>query len=187
MLDYMHFTRHIPVPMVFWDYRGFGASSGIPHERFNGWDLHDVICAFKNPISNVVLIGHSLGTNVTLAYLSHALDHKLYVPNKVILIHPFFRLADILLHKLNWNVMKWLAWLVGDMDQTSTIHRYLESNKGNRLFILYAPSDRVTPASPVVRALQNLKGVSLYNIGGEHHSIFYNDALFTALAQILKI
>jgi hypothetical protein len=109
------------------------------------------------------------------------------VPNKVILIHPFFRLADILLHKLNWNVMKWLAWLVGDMDQTSTIHRYLESNKGNRLFILYAPSDRVTPASPVVRALQNLKGVSLYNIGGEHHSIFYNDALFTALAQILKI
>lgn len=182
MYDYSAFFNTLP-NLVLWDYRGYGESSGEPYESLNHWDLHSVIAAKCNQ-ERFWLIGHSLGTNVTLAYLAAALRHGLPLPEVVVLVHPFLNLADVARHSTGSVLMQMVAFLVGDLDQSRTPLDYLSAKPGSQLYILYSEQDRITPALPVLRALEGTERVHLLNVGGEHHQVCSNKKIFNALKQV---
>jgi hypothetical protein len=182
MYDYSVFFNTLP-NLVLWDYRGYGESSGEPYESLNHWDLHSVIAAKCNQ-ERFWLIGHSLGTNVTLAYLAAALRHGLPLPEVVVLVHPFLNLADVARHSTGSVLMQMVAFLVGDLDQSRTPLDYLSAKPGSQLYILYSEQDRITPALPVLRALEGTERVHLLNVGGEHHQVCSNKKIFNALKQV---
>jgi alpha/beta superfamily hydrolase len=183
LTDYYPLFSHID-KLLMWDYRGFGRSTGKPHEKCNCLDLMAIVDASGLSAENLVLMGHSLGTNVTMSYLDYAIRHQKTVPQRIILIHPFFRLSDVVKHHFNW--LAWIAHLTGNMDVTDTVQQYLDHHKDNHLYILYTTYDRVTPSAPVLEAVRNLQRVTLVEVGGEHHSITQNDKIFEAIKNILS-
>jgi pimeloyl-ACP methyl ester carboxylesterase len=180
LYDYTVFFNCLP-NLVLWDYRGYGESSGEPHEALNHWDLLSVIQSKKQPFT---LVGHSLGTNVTLAYLAAAIRHQQPLPERVVLIHPFLNLCDVALHNTGSVIMQFVAFLVGDLDQRATPFDYLRAKPDGELHILYSEQDRITPAAPILKILADTERVHWHNVGGEHHHICINKKIFKVLKQI---
>jgi acetyl esterase/lipase len=180
LYDYTVFFNCLP-NLVLWDYRGYGESSGEPHEALNHWDLLSVIAAQDK---RFMLVGHSLGTNVTLAYLAAAIRHQQPLPDCIVLIHPFLNLCDVALHNTGSVLAQFVAFLVGDMDQRATPFDYLRARPTATLHILYSENDRVTPAAPILKILADTERVHLYDVGGEHHHVCTNKKIFNILKQI---
>lgn len=187
--NYGNLTDYYPLfanveKLLMWSYRGYGRSTGEPHEKCNPLDLMSIVDATSLNNEQLVLMGHSLGTNVTMSYLDYAMRHHKTVPQTVILIHPFFRLSDVVGHHCSW--LTWVAYLTGNMDVTETVQKYLDYDQKNELYILYTALDRVTPSAPVLEAVRNLERVTVIDVGGEHHSIMHNDKIFQEVKNILS-
>jgi pimeloyl-ACP methyl ester carboxylesterase len=73
---------------IFYDYPGYGLSSGIPTDSNCVWALAKVIehmiVKMKIPIENIILIGQSIGTGVTMQYA-----YENAWPGPIILISPY--------------------------------------------------------------------------------------------------
>lgn len=88
---FMELSRSLNICVVGYDYQGYGNSEGVPSEQNCCEDLESVVefvrtdSYFNNVAENAIfLIGQSLGTGVTMDYVS-----KHYWENPIILISPY--------------------------------------------------------------------------------------------------
>jgi alpha-beta hydrolase superfamily lysophospholipase len=84
------FTRH-GYDVLFYDYRGFGKTKGVPSEEklLSDAELIYKTMAEKYPENSIILYGRSLGTGVA-TYL--ASRHK---PKLLLLESPYYHIADV--------------------------------------------------------------------------------------------
>lgn len=163
--------------ILVWDYRGFGRSTGSSDETVTLYDLNNVLNwlteAYKvNIEDDVILSGHSLGTNVVLGYVR---DQRKVLPSRLILSHPFCRLSDVLSLV---GIPTTLAYLIGNMDVSDVLHAYLYEEvlrKKRTVLLLGAKNDSVTPWRRVQDIVTELPPseaahVRMVEVGGSHFS-----------------
>jgi pimeloyl-ACP methyl ester carboxylesterase len=161
--------------VALYDYRGYGLSRGECNEQTNLQDLVAVVqfvCdryALRTPSRDIVLMGRSLGTNVTLAYLEYCSRRGLPAPARTILVHPFLSLSSAS------GAPDLLCQLVGNMDRTSALRDYV-SSPHHRLLTVVSATDNVTPPQPLYALRDSLDSDSqarfeVYEIGGDHQHI----------------
>lgn len=179
--DNLYLFNHAQLPLIVWEYRGFGNSTGTATEKNVVDDLQCVIdWACKqwqlDRQRDVVLFGRSLGTNVVLHYV----DKVDSPPDHIVLLTPFAKLGDVL-HKLGLGVVGYLlALLVGNMDVVSSMRRYTE-DKGGKTLLLASKSDIVTPWKSALQLVVS-PAVQLIEIMGGHNRAFENwDAVYKFL------
>lgn len=69
--DFLHaLSRDMKVDVICYDYPGYGISTGNPSEKGCYEALETVINNYKKKYSHIILIGRSLGTGITINYLS---------------------------------------------------------------------------------------------------------------------
>lgn len=79
------------LPVISWDYPGYGLSDGIPNQETINDQYSKLIKNLNHPIDKLILIGQSIGTGHVTWYAS---NHKCHC---VILITPFTSIVKIIL------------------------------------------------------------------------------------------
>jgi len=91
---YKFLNQQFNVGVIGYDYQGYGLSQGKPTEKTCYEDLESVINMCINEMhidkKDIILIGHSLGTGVTVDYVS---KHTWNTP--IILISPYKTIATV--------------------------------------------------------------------------------------------
>lgn len=82
-------SDELQIPIILYDYLGFGISEDVPNEKNCYKSLESVMEIYEN--YNILLVGHSLGTGVIIDY---AFKHKW--KNHVVLLSPFKNIFESL-------------------------------------------------------------------------------------------
>lgn len=180
--------------VVLWDYRGFGRSTGTADRTICALDLravvlyvHEHYCRSENSLSEnsrLVLMGSSLGTNVTLHFLEH-FDHHIHFVTHVILCHPFYSLQDVFGHI---GAPETLAYVLGKMDVSDILPKYLQKDIKRRALILGSSEDPITPWHKVDLVVEECerRGVQeqlqVFDTKGTHFQI--NDLMFEKIKNL---
>lgn len=94
-------SEQLNIPIVGYDYQGYGSSQGVSSEQNCYEDHESVIDYFKQlyPKSTIYLMARSLGTGVVVDYISkHQWD------NPVILVSPYESILNII---SEYSVIRW--------------------------------------------------------------------------------
>lgn len=176
LTDYLSWLRLYPNVAVY-DYRGYGLSSGVCDERTNCWDLVAVIRYLQKHYElhdlrrDIVLMGRSLGTNVTLSYLDYCARFGILPPERTILIHPFLALSEVLP-----SAPRLLCALAGNMDRRDALRLYL-SQPSQRVLVFVSARDQITPPASIYEFADSLteheqrERLRILDIGGDHSTI----------------
>lgn len=95
-------SNQLNIPVIGYDYQGYGNSEGFSSEQNCYEDHESVIEHFKllYPKSTIYLMGRSLGTGVVVDYIS---KHKW--DNNVVLVSPYESILNII---SEYKIIRWL-------------------------------------------------------------------------------
>ena len=99
IFDYYYYAKRLStvlsVNCIFYDYPGYGFSTGTPTEEACIETLEQIIShmmiTMKIPMNDIILIGQSIGTGVTVSYA-----HKHHWLSPIILISPYKTIVSII-------------------------------------------------------------------------------------------
>lgn len=178
VVDHLMLLSNFP-NITLYDYRGYGLSEGQCNEHNTLQDLITVVefvqqhYGLDSPSRDIVLMGRSLGTNVTLAYLEHCEQNNLEKPMRTVLIHPFLSVCSVVPDSVPFKPV--LTELAGNMDRREALRKYVKSPR-NRLLAFVSAGDNVTPETAVYDLHSTLEPeeqqrFQIVNLGGTHQCI----------------
>ncbi len=157
--------------VLVWDYRGFGRSTGTSDETVTLYDLQSILQWLERAYRvdtehDVVLMGHSLGTNVVLRYMAR--DTVQPLPRRVVLCHPFYRLSDVFAFV---GIPSLLAYVVGNMDASNALKRYFSTDtvEQRQVLLLGTKHDGITPWNAARKLGEQFEHVEVHDVGGTHN------------------
>lgn len=163
--------------VAIYDYRGYGLSSGTCDEHTNCWDLVAVVrylqarYSLRDPRTDIVLMGRSLGTNVALSYLEYCINYNAAaMPERTVLVHPFLSISAVLT-----SAPRLLCQMVGNMDRCEPLRSYL-SGERHRVLVFVSARDQITPPQAMHDFAATLEPdqrarLTIVDIGGDHNCI----------------
>lgn len=174
------FVANIRRHSIMWDYRGFGRSAPErTDEHTSALDLCALTLGSYDETRHgdrFVMVGKSLGVNISLHYVRYALTHKhmcLPLPRLLILCHPFLSLRDVFAHL---GVPTVFATVCDPMCSGgfATVRSYLQTSPTSRVVFAGTVLDTITPwtsLAPQIDALRDEFGatrVHVAEVGGLH-------------------
>lgn len=168
--------------IFLYDYRGYGASEGIPSEK----GLYDDILGSWNYLiniknvatNNVIIFGHSLGSSVSSKLVCELVRKKMDLPKALILEAPFSSLSDIA-STIYPSLSNFVAY---EFDNVKNI-----KNIGKKIpvCLFHSKSDEMIPyeQSLKIKKTCDCKMIEIY---GTHNDPIYDDKVYTFLETLFK-
>lgn len=165
------------ISVFIYDYRGYGMSTGRPSDDGMMSDITNV-CDFLIKIKNVdpnriVLFGNSLGTSITLRYITHAITNNESPINKIILQNPFYTLQKVFDEKLKYSGI-----LVKGRYDSSKYVEYIDQNTNDmNICIIYSENDTMIDKSHSIELYDTIKHneKDIIMVQGTHGKPIHND------------
>eukprot|EP00736_Rhodelphis_marinus_P001994 Rmarinus@m.7771 len=180
------------IPIVAFDYRGFGDSAGWPSEEGLQEDALDVwswlldggIGMEVRP-QDVILMGHSLGTGV-VGHLGAHLAAEGVRPAAIVLEAPFTRISDVPVQYIPF-ISPEMSSAISDWIDSQLHHRFDTINRIHQfpcpVLILHSKNDRIVPSvlgerlyeRAIIEGKEDID-IQLYDYGS-HDDLFEYDGV----------
>lgn len=172
--------------VFLFDYRGYGASTGIPSEDGIYTDVlsvwHYLTEIKKIDPKNIVVYGHSMGTTISSHMVSYLANKKLPLPKSLILEAPFLttkKIAEYLFFNIPW--LKYFVVL-----KFNTIHNVKNIKKHYKDFnvvVLHGDKDILIPQIHGQELCDKTKSTFI-SISGGHNDATFNQAVHDIMHKI---
>lgn len=163
---YFNLFSRLGYIVLYYDYRGYGKSTGSPSEKGVNKDIVAVwnyVTNLNIDPKNIIIMGESLGTSVSL-YLVSYLRQKGIIHKCTILISPFYSLRHVVSDLLP-KFFSFLSLLVYEFPS----NKYIEG-VNRPILLMHSPSDELVLYKNS-KALLNNNNVQLYDLQGGHNSL----------------
>lgn len=168
--------------VFIYDYRGYGANHGVPtdigleNDAIGAWNF--LTMKLQVPISNIVVVGHSLGAGVSCRLLAHLKKNYKKLPSHLILNAPFSSIKDMAHH-----TFQNLAWLsIYEFDNLTNAKTF---DNEISICILHSKSDETIPYQQSRKLASHIK-CNFIEIHGKHNDQHYSTHALKYIEELNK-